>query len=155
MTLDDRPQLPLTARKKAFVAVGAALFAAQVIAAVIVAPMITGPGDANFGALVSLWGVVTLISVLITLLLVRQADLPDIATAAMLVTIATFASFTLAAAFDVRGTDDEINLVDALFLGVTSGALTALVVWAIAMFVARLLHLPTTAGLNDDGSRPG
>jgi hypothetical protein len=149
MTLDERPQLPLTHRKKAFVAVGVLLFALQVVAAAIVAPRITGPGDANFGMLVSLWGVTTLSSVIITLLLVRQADLPDVATASMLVTIATFAMFTLSAAYDVRGTDDGVNMVDALFLGVTTGALTAMVVWAIAMLVARVLRLPTTAGMGD------
>jgi hypothetical protein len=41
-------------------------------------------------------------------------------------------------------------MVDSLFLGVTSGALTALVVWGIAMFVARVLHLPTTERLHDE-----
>jgi len=149
MTLDQRPQLPLTPRKKVLVAAGGVLFAAQGIAALLVAPLITGPDDANFGVLVSLWGVTTLSSVAITLLLVRQADLPDIATASMLVTIATFAAFTLSAAYDVRGSDDEVNMVDALFLGVTSGALTAMVVWGIAMLIARVLRLPTTAGLHD------
>ncbi|MEX2225186.1 MAG: hypothetical protein WEB52_01905 [Dehalococcoidia bacterium] len=149
MTLDDRPQLPLTARKKALVAAGVALFAVQVAGALAIAPYITGPGDANFGALVSLWGVATLSSVVVALLLVRQADLPDVATASMLVTIATFAAFTLSAAYDVRGSDDEVNMVDALFLGVTSGALTAMVVWGIAMLAARVLRLPTTAALHD------
>jgi hypothetical protein len=150
MTLEERPQLPLTRRRKALVAAGAMLFVAQVVAALMLAPMFTGPDDANPGAIVSLWGAVTLSSVVITLLLVRQADLPDIATAAMLVAIATFAAFTLSAAYDVRGTDDEVNMVDSLFLGVTSGALTALVVWGIAMFVARVLHLPTTERLHDE-----
>lgn len=149
MTLEERRQLPLTPRRKALVAMGAVWFAAQVVVAVVVAPRITGPGDANVGVLVSLWGLTTLSSVVAALLLVRQADLPDIATASMLVTIATFAAFTLAAAYDVRGTDDAVNMVDALFLGVTSGALTAMVVWGIAMFVARVLRLPTTAGLDD------
>jgi hypothetical protein len=150
MKLEERPQLPLTARRKVLVAAGAALFVAQVAAALVLAPMFTGPDDANPGAVVSLWGVVTLSSVVVTLLLVRQADLPDIATAAMLVTIATFAAFTLSAAYDVRGTDDEVNMVDSLFLGVTSGALTALVVWGIATFLARLLRLPTTEHLRDE-----
>jgi hypothetical protein len=149
MTLDERPQLPLSRRKKVLVAAGLLLFAVQVVLAAVVAPRITGPGDANFGALVSLWGVATLSSVAITLLLVRQADLPDVATASMLVTIATFAMFTLSAAYDLRGTEDEVNMVDSLFLGVTTGALTAMVVWAIAMLVARVLRLPTTAGMTD------
>lgn len=144
MTIEDRPQLPLTALKKLMLGAGVVMFAAQVIAAVVVAPRITGPGDANGGLLVSLWGVTVLWSVAVTLLIVRQADLPDIATAAMLVTIATFAAFTLSAAYDVRGGDDEVNMVDALFLGVTSGALSAMVVWGIAMFVARVLKLPTS-----------
>ena len=150
MTLDERPQLPLTTRKKVFVGVGAAMFLAQLAGAVLVAPAVTGPGDADAGLLVSIWGGITLWSVAVTLLLVRQADLPDIATAAMLVTIATFATFTLAAAFDLRGTEHDVNMVDALFLGVTGGALTAMVVWGIAMFLARVLRLPTTAGLDDE-----
>ena len=150
MTLDDRPQLPLTTRKKLLVAAGAAMFAAQVVAALLIAPAVTGPGDTNGGLLVSLWGFTTLCSVVTVLLLVRQADLPDVATASMLVTIATCATFALSAALDVRGTEGSVNIVDTLFLGVTSGALTALVVWCIAMFVARVLRLPTTAHLHDD-----
>lgn len=144
MNIDDRPQLPLTARRKVLVAIGAVMFAAAVAAAWLVAPRVTGPDDADAGALVSLWGVSVLWCVITTLLLIRQADLPDIATAAMLVTIATFASFTLSSAYDVRGTGDSVNMVDSLFLGVVSGALSALVVWSIATFVARVLRLPTT-----------
>jgi hypothetical protein len=149
VTLDERPQLPLTTRKKALVAIGAVMFLAQIVAAVLVAPSVTGPSDADAGLLVSMWGGITLWSVAVTLLLVRQADLPDIATAAMLVTISTFAAFTLSAAYDVRGTEHDVNMVDALFLGVTGGALTAMVVWGIAMFTARVLRLPTTADLDD------
>jgi hypothetical protein len=67
----------------------------------------------------------------------------------MLVAIATCAAFALSAALDVRGTEDSVNIVDTLFLGVTTGALTALVVWGIAMFIARVLRLPTTAHLHD------
>jgi hypothetical protein len=150
VTLDDRPQLPLTTRKKVLVALGAALFAVQVVTAIMLAPAVTGPGDTNGGLLVSLWGIMTLACVAIVLLLVRQADLPDIATASMLVAIATCAAFALSAALDVRGTEDSVNIVDTLFLGVTTGALTALVVWGIAMFVARVLRLPTTAHLHDE-----
>jgi hypothetical protein len=72
-----------------------------------------------------------------------------VATASFIVTIAVFATFALSAAFDVRGTDDEMNMVDALFLGVTSGALTALLVWGVAQAAARLLRLPTAAVLHE------
>jgi hypothetical protein len=99
--------------------------------------------------LASLWAASVLWCAVITLLLVRQADLPDIATASMLVTIATLASFTLSGAWDLRGTEDAVNVTDALFLGVTGGGLTALLVWAIATFIARVLRLPTTAHLQD------
>jgi len=144
MSIDERPQLPLTARRKILVATGATLFAAQVIAAWLIAPAMTGPGDASATTLGAAWVASIPISIAAALLLVRQADLPDVATASMLVTIATFAAFALAAAFDVRGSEDEVNMVDALFFGVTSGALTGLVVWALAMAIARILRLPTT-----------
>jgi hypothetical protein len=116
MTLEERPQLPLTRRRIVLVVIGGAMFVAQIVFAWSIAPMVTGPTDANPGLVVTLWGVTTLWCVVVTLLLVRQADMPDIATAAMLVTIATFATFTLSAANDLRGTDDAWDLVDALFL---------------------------------------
>ena len=87
------------------------------------------------------------------LLLVRQADLPDVATASFIVTISAFAIFAVTAAFDVRGTPSEVNITDAMFFGVTTGALTALIVWAIAMGIARLLRLPTTAHLRERVAR--
>ena len=83
------------------------------------------------------------------LLLVRQADLPDVATASFIVTISAFAAFALAGALNARGTSAKVNISDTLFLGVTTGALSALVVWAIAMGTARVLRLPTTAPLRD------
>lgn len=147
MQVDERPQLPLTPRRKVLAGIGAAMFVAQLAVAYLVAPEITGPGDANAGALAALWAGAIAWSVVAALLIVRQADMPDVATASMLLTIATFAVFGLSAAWDVRGTEDEINVVDSLFLGVTSGALTGLLVWGIAMLVARVLRLPTTAGL--------
>ena len=140
----ERPELPLTSRKKVLLAVGLAMFAAQLIAAILLAPAVTGEGDANAGALAGLWAASIVWSVIAALLIVRQADLPDIATASMLVTIAPYAAFTLFAAIDVRGTEAETNLVDAMFLGVTGGALTSMLVWGIAMGVARALKLPST-----------
>jgi len=142
--LPERRELPLTDRKKALLAVGALMFAAQVVAAIALAPVITGEGDANAPAIFALWAASIPWSVIAALLIVRQADLPDIATASMIVTIAPFAMFTLAAAYEARGTSAETNLTDAMFLGVTAGALTAMVVWGIAMGVARLFKLPTT-----------
>jgi hypothetical protein len=65
-----------------------------------------------------------------------------LALAALLPSIAAFAAFTLSAALDARGRADETNLVDALFFGVTTGALTALPVWGVAEVAARLLRLP-------------
>ena len=145
--LPERRELPLTDRKKALLAVGALMFAAQVVVAIALAPVITGEGDANAPAIFALWAASIPWSVIAALLIVRQADLPDIATASMIVTIAPFAMFTLAAAYEARGTSAETNLTDAMFLGVTAGALTAMVVWGIAMGVARLFKLPTTADL--------
>ena len=150
MEFDDRPQLPLTPRRIALVALGFALFAAQVAVAWYVARVSTGEGIDGSAALAMIACSVP-ISVAATLLLVRQADLPDIATAAFIVTISPYAAFTLSAAFAVRGTTREVDLVDALFLGVTTGALMALVVWGCAMAVARLLRLPTTQELSDAG----
>jgi hypothetical protein len=143
----DRPELPFTPRKKALLVIGMAMFVAQLVAAVALAPVVTGEGDASAGGIAALWAASIPWSVIAALCIVRQADLPDIATASMLVTIAPYAAFTLMAAFEARGTKAETNLVDAMFLGVTGGALTAMVVWGIAMAAARLLRLPTTRGL--------
>jgi hypothetical protein len=152
MEFEDRPQLPLTARRKALTAVGAVMFASTLIASVVAAPGTTGEGDARAGVFAIMWLALVAWSSLTVLLIVRQADLPDIATASMLVTIAPFALYALVAALDARGTDAEVNVVDAMFLGITMGGLTSLVVWAIAMGIARLLRLPTTAGI--EGSPP-
>jgi hypothetical protein len=149
MQFEDGPQLPLTNRRKVLTAIGAAMFAAQCIAAIALAPLTTGPGDANAGELAGLGAASVVWSVVAVLLLVRQADLPDVATASFLVVISAFALFALTAAIDVHGTPNEVNIVDAMFLGITSGAMTALLVWAIAMGVARLLRLPTTAALRE------
>ena len=144
MSFDERPQLPLTTRKKVLVGIGATLFIAQLILAWVIAPMITGPHDANAALLAISWAGSVAVSVAAVLMLVRQADLPDVATASLTVMIATFAAFALSAGFDLRGTEDEVNLIDTLFFGVTSGALTGLLVWAAAMGVARVLKLPRT-----------
>jgi hypothetical protein len=146
----ERPELPLTPRKKILLGIGMAMFGAQVVAAIVLAPMVTGEGDANAAAIFGLWAASIAWSVVAVLLIVRQADLPDIATASMLVTIAPYAAFTLAAAYEARGTKAETNLVDAMFLGVTGGALTAMLVWGIAMGVARALKLPSTRDLEPD-----
>jgi hypothetical protein len=148
--VNDHPEpreLPLTDRKKVLLAIGAAMFALHVIAAIVLAPVTTGAGDANAAAIFALWAASIPWSAVAALLIVRQADLPDIATASMTVTIAPFAMFTLAAAFEARGTSAETNLTDAMFLGVTAGALTGIFVWGIALGVARLLRLPTSANL--------
>jgi hypothetical protein len=141
----DRPQLPLTNTRKALLVLGAAMFATHVSAALLFAPEITGEGDANAGAILALWAGSIPWCAAVALLIVRQANLPDIATASMLATIAPFALFTLSAAIDARGTPAEYDLVSATFLGVTAGALTAMIVWALAMAIARLLKLPTTS----------
>jgi hypothetical protein len=151
MQFEDGPQLPLTSLRKALVAAGLALFAAQVIAAIAVAPPTTGEGDANAGVLAAMWLGTIVWSTATVLLLVRQADVPDVATAAFIVTISAFAAFALTAALDARGTEDEVNVTDALFMGVTSGALTALIVWGVALVIARVLRLPTTEGLGGRG----
>lgn len=148
MQFEDRPQLPLTRTRAALVAAGVALFVSGLIAAIALAPRTTGTDNGDAGVLATIWAASVPWAVLTVLLVVSQADLPDIATAAFLVTITVFAAFALAAAFDARGTDAEVDLVDTLFLGVTAGALTALVVWAAAMGVARLLRLPTTEALH-------
>jgi hypothetical protein len=149
MRLEDGPQLPLTPMRKALVAAGVAMFVAQIAVAALLAPPTTGRDDADVVVLAALWGGSVVWSVITVLLLVRQADAPDVATASFIVTIAAFATFALSAANDVRGTADEVSMVDALFLGVTSGALTALLVWGVAQAVARLLRLPTTAVLHE------
>ncbi|MEX2247174.1 MAG: hypothetical protein WEC75_10855 [Dehalococcoidia bacterium] len=148
MEFEDRPQLPLTPTRKMLVAAGGAMFAGLLGAAAAVAPATTGPGDAHAGVLAAMWAASIPLCVGTVLLLVRQADLPDIATASFLVTISVFAAYALSAALALRGTGDEINTVDGLFLGVTGGGLTALLVWGIAMLVARMLRLPTTEGLD-------
>lgn len=150
MQFEDGPQLPLTNRRKVLVAGGLAMWATQCGAAFTLGPRTTGPGDADpatLGALVAAclaWSVVTV------LLLIRQADVPDVATASMLVVISAFGLFALSAALDVHGTPDEVNITDALFLGITAGGLASMAVWGIAMGVARLLRLPTTAHLREE-----
>lgn len=131
--------------------VGLAMLVAQVAGAIALAPVTTGEGDANAGVLAGMWIASIAWSTATVLLLIRHADLPDIATASFLVSVSTFAAFALTAALNSRGTDTEVNAVDALFLGVTSGAMTALVVWLLAMMIARLLRLPTT---QRDDERP-
>lgn len=142
MQFEDGPQLPLSTRRKALLAAGAAMFAAQVIGAIAVAPPTTGEGDANGALLIALWAASVAWSTVTVLLLIRQAEIPDIATASMLVVISAFAAFSLTAAFDARGTESEVNVTDALFLGVTGGALTAMIVWGAATGIARALRLP-------------
>lgn len=146
MQFPETKDLPLTTRRKALVAVGAAMALAQIATAVYVAPRITGAGDASAGALAAIWAASIPWSAVAVLLLVRQADIPDVATASMLVVIAAFGAFGLSAAFDARDSDGAVNLTDALFLGVTGGALTAMIVWGAAMAAARLLRLPVTRG---------
>ena len=150
MQFEDGPQLPLTNRRKALVAAGLVMWAAQCAVAFVLAPRTTGPGDADAAALGLLFAGCIAWSVVTVLLLVRQADLPDVATASMLVVISACGLFALAAALDVRGTPDEVNITDALFLGITAGGLASLVVWAIAMGAARVLRLPTTAHLREE-----
>ena len=144
MDFDDAPQLPLTTARKVMLGAGVGLFLAQLAAAILIAPATTGPGDANAGALAACWLASIPVSVVIVLLIVRQANLPDIATASMLVSISTYAAVALSGALDARGEGDDSNLTDALFLGITGGALTGVVVWGIALGAARLLKLPTT-----------
>jgi hypothetical protein len=144
----ERPQLPLTNTRKALLALGAALFLSHMITAALVAPGITGEGDANGGAIIALWAASIPWAAAVALLIVRQADLPDIATASMIATIAPFALFALTGAIEARGTPAERDVVSMMFLGVTAGGLTSMLVWGIAMGVARLLNLPTTAAIN-------
>ncbi|MBF6600241.1 MAG: hypothetical protein IVW36_07000 [Dehalococcoidia bacterium] len=148
MRFEDGPQLPLSARKRVLLALGMAMFAAQTAAALIAAPRMTGTGATHATWLLALWAASIAWSALTALLVVRQADLPDIATASFVVTIAACASFALSAAFAARGTSAEVNLVDALFIGVTGGGLTSVIVWGLAMLIARALRLPTTEDLD-------
>src|SRR5437773_2496273 len=148
MQFEDGPQLPLTSQRKVLVAVGVTLLFAQLIIGAVIAPLITGPDNANTIALFVVWVASIPLSATGVLLIVRQANLPDIATASFIITISSYAAFTLSAAMAARGTRAEVDLVDALFLGVTTGSLTALIVWALAQGVARLLRLPTTDGLH-------
>lgn len=150
MQFEDGPQLPLTAWRKVLVAIGIAMFAAQALAAALLGPATTGE-RADTMLLAVIWPLSVAWSATTVLLLVRQADLPDVATASFIVTISAFAIFAATAAFDVRGTPSEVNITDAIFFGVTTGALTALLVWGIAMGIARLLRLPTTAHLREPG----
>jgi len=148
MQFEDGPQLPLTARRKVLVGIGIAMFAAQAVAAALLGPATTGE-HADAAMLAIIWPISIAWSAATVLLLVRQADLPDVATASFIVTISAFAIFAATAALDVRGTASEVNITDAIFFGVTSGALTALLVWGIAMGIARVLRLPTTGRLRE------
>jgi hypothetical protein len=148
MHFEDGPQLPLSRRKQVLLAIGVAMFAAQTAGAIIAGPQTTGVGNAHPGWLLAMWAGCVVWSTAAALLIVRQADLPDVATASFVVTITACAAFALSAAFAARGTTAEVNLVDALFLGVTGGGLTSVLVWGLAMGIARLLRLPTTEGLD-------
>jgi hypothetical protein len=149
MQFQDGPQLPLTPRRKALAAAGAAMVLAQIAVAVLLAPSLTEAGNTDTGTLVALWALSIPWSAVAVLLLVRQADLPDIFTAAFTVTISACAMFALIAALDRRGGAGEVNLVDTLFFGVTVGGITGLIVWGIAMGAAKLLRLPTTEALRE------
>ena len=149
MQFEDGPQLPLTQRRKVLVAIGAAMAAGQLIAAVLAAPGTTGDhaDPSVFGAM---WAGTIAWSVIAVLLLVRQADLPDVATASFLVTISAYAVYALTASWHLNDANAGVNIVDGMFLGITVGAMTALFVWALAMGIARMLRLPTTAGLRKE-----
>lgn len=149
MRFDERPQLPLTSRRKILSTAGAGMLLLQVAGAASAAPALTEAGGTRLGAMLLLWAFSIAWSAVAVLLLVRQADLPDTFTASLLATISSCAAFTLVAALNRRGTTAEVNVVDTLFFGVTVGALTGLIVWGIAIALARLLRLPTTAGLHE------
>lgn len=144
MQFEDRPQLPLTRRRAALVAAGIVLFMGQLTAAAALAAPTTGPGDARALTFALLWAASVAVSIVVTLCVIRQAEIADVFTAALLATIAPYALYALVAALDLRGTPDEVDLVSAIFLGVTTGGLTAVVVWALSMGIARLLRLPTS-----------
>jgi hypothetical protein len=152
MRPDERPQLPLTTRRKYLVLLGAAMFLAQLGAAVALAEPTTGEGDARIGLVLLLCAASFIWSVATTLCLIRQADIPDVFTASLLVTIPPFALYALIAALAARDTAAETDVVSAMFLGITVGAMLGLLVWAASMAIARLLHLPTTDGLQDGNS---
>ena len=135
----------------ALVAAGGVMFLGQLLAAALLAAPTTGPGDADAAVFALLWTCSLAWSVAITLCIIRQADIADVFTAALLVTIAPYALYALLAALDLRGTRDETDVVSAMLLGITVGALTAVLVWGIAMGIARLLRLPRGA---DPGSGP-
>jgi hypothetical protein len=141
MEFPERDELPLTNTRKVLVGIGGVMFVAQVALALMLAPPLTGTDDAEPLLLLALWFGCIAWSTLTVLLLVRETAMPDVATAAMLVTIPPFAAFSFMAAYDARGTDAEYNLVSAIFLGVTAGALTAMFVWAAAIAIARTLRV--------------
>lgn len=142
MQFEDRPQLPLTPRRKALVGVGGLIFIGQIAAAAVLAAPTTGEGDASITIFAVLWLGCAALSLIGTMCIIRQADIADVFTAALLMTIPPFAIYALAAALSVRGTDEETDVVSAMFFGITVGALTAILVWAIAMGLARALKLP-------------
>jgi hypothetical protein len=119
-----------------------AIFAGQVVGAALLAPPTTGAGDANLAVLAALWLACLGLSIFGTLCIIRQADIADVFTAALLITTPPFAVYAVAAALAVRGTEEETDVVSAMFLGITVGALTAVLVWAVAMGLARMLKLP-------------
>lgn len=148
MQFEDGPQLPLTQRRLALVVIGAAMAIAQLIAGAAVAAATSGD-NADLGVFAAMWAGTVAWSSVAVLLLVRQADLPDVATASFLVTISAYALYALVASVHAHDANAKINIVDGMFLGITVGAMTALVVWALAMGIARLLRLPTTAALRE------
>ena len=149
MHFEDSPQLPLTTLTKALLAAGAAMFAAQLAGAIAAAPRTTGAGNADAAVLFAMWGGSIAWSAVTVLLLVRQADLPTSrrrrsSSSSRRSSRSRWRPHSTRAAAIA-----EVNVVDTLFLGVTTGALTALIVWALAMAVARLLRLPTTVALRE------
>jgi hypothetical protein len=149
---EERPQLPLTRQRTLLVGIGLVLFAVQLAGAAFLAAPTTGPGDAEALTFALLWLGSVVVSTAVTLCVIRQADIADVFTAALLATISPYALYALMAALNLRGTPDEVDLVSAIFLGVTTGGLTAVVVWAISMGIARLLRIPTSPASDDSGS---
>jgi hypothetical protein len=141
---DESREVALSPRRRALAIAGAVMALVQVAAAASVAGPTTGDG-AGISVILALWLASVAWSVPAVLLLARRADLPDLFTASMLVDISVCGVYATVAGLDARGTDSERNLVDTMFFGVTTGALTALVVWAITLVIARLLHLPGAA----------
>jgi hypothetical protein len=142
MQLEDRPQLPLTPLRRLLVAAGITIFGLQVIAAALLARPTTGEGDVSITVVAALWAGCFALSTVGALCIIRQADIADVFTAALLMTIPPFAVYALFAALAVRGTEEETDVVSAMFFGITVGALTAVLVWAAAMGLARALKLP-------------